>query len=58
MAVWMVIFFDMRGCSSGSYLANSVVKRTAGSATQQQFFLRNNEMDYFRDEIKIPLRNF
>ena len=39
---------DMGGWASGGYLANSVVTDTAGSKTQQQFFLRNNEINYFR----------
>jgi hypothetical protein len=40
------LIFDMGGWASGGYLANSVVKGTAGSATQQQFFLRNNELNF------------
>jgi hypothetical protein len=40
------IIFDMGGWASGGYLANSVVQGTAGSATQQQFFLRNNELTF------------
>lgn len=39
---------DMGGWASGGYLANSVVSDTIGSIPQQQFFLRNNEMNYFR----------
>ena len=37
------INLDMGGWSSGGFLANSVVTGTAGSPTQQQFFIRNNE---------------
>jgi len=37
------ISLDMGGWASGGFLANSVVTGTAGSATQQQFFIRNNE---------------
>jgi hypothetical protein len=36
----------MGGWSSGDFLANSVVTGTAGSPTQQQFFLRNNETKF------------
>jgi len=37
---------DMGGWSSGGFLANSIVTGTAGSPTQQQFFLRNNETKF------------
>ena len=37
------INLDMGGWSSGGFLANSKVTGTAGSPTQQQFFIRNNE---------------
>lgn len=38
---------DMGGWASGGYLANSVATDTIGSTSQQQFFLRNNELNYF-----------
>ena len=40
------INLDMGGWSSGGFLANSVVTGTAGSPTQQQFFIRNNETKF------------
>jgi len=40
------IKLDMGGWASGGYLANSVVTGTAGSSSQQQFFLRNNETKF------------
>jgi len=40
------INFDMGGWASGGYLANSVVTGAAGSTTQQQFFIRNNETSF------------
>ena len=40
------INLDMGGWASGGYLANSVVTGVAGSTTQQQFFIRNNETNF------------
>jgi len=40
------INLDMGGWSSGGFLANSVITGTAGSPTQQQFFIRNNETNF------------
>ena len=40
------INLDMGGWSSGGFLANSAVTGTAGSPTQQQFFIRNNETKF------------
>ena len=40
------INLDMGGWSSGGFLANSVVTGMAGSPTQQQFFIRNNETKF------------
>ena len=40
------INLDMGGWSSGGFLANSVVTGVAGSPTQQQFFIRNNETKF------------
>jgi len=40
------INLDMGGWSSGGFLANSAVTCSAGSPTQQQFFLRNNETSF------------
>jgi hypothetical protein len=40
------INLDMGGWSSGGFLANSIVTGTAGSPTQQQFFIRNNETNF------------
>jgi len=40
------INLDMGGWASGGFMANSVVTGTAGSPTQQQFFIRNNETDF------------
>jgi len=40
------INLDMGGWASGGFLANSVVTGTAGSSTQQQFFIRNNETNF------------
>ena len=37
---------DMGGWSSGGFLANSVITGTAGSSSQQQFFIRNNETGF------------
>ncbi|HOI50392.1 MAG TPA: coagulation factor 5/8 type domain-containing protein, partial [Prolixibacteraceae bacterium] len=39
---------DMGGWASGGYLANSLVTDTIGSVSQQQFFLRNNQLNYFQ----------
>jgi len=40
------IDLDMGGWASGGYLANSVITGTAGSTSQQQFFIRNNETNF------------
>jgi len=40
------INLDMGGWASGGFLANSVVTGVAGSPTQQQFFIRNNETNF------------
>jgi len=40
------INLDMGGWSSGGFLANSVITGAAGSPTQQQFFIRNNETNF------------
>jgi len=40
------INLDMGGWASGGFLANSMVTGMAGSSTQQQFFLRNNETNF------------
>ena len=40
------INLDMGGWSSGGFLANSAVTGAAGSPTQQQFFIRNNETKF------------
>jgi len=40
------INLDMGGWASGGFLANSVVTGSAGSPTQQQFFIRNNETNF------------
>ena len=40
------INLDMGGWSSGGFLANSAITGTAGSPTQQQFFIRNNETNF------------
>ena len=40
------INLDMGGWASGGFMANSVVTGTAGSPTQQQFFIRNNETNF------------
>ena len=40
------INLDMGGWASGGFLANSVVTGAAGSPTQQQFFIRNNETKF------------
>ena len=40
------INLDMGGWSSGGFLSNSVVTGSAGSPTQQQFFIRNNETKF------------
>ena len=40
------INLDMGGWSSGGFLANSKVTGSAGSPTQQQFFIRNNETNF------------
>ena len=40
------INLDMGGWSSGGFLANSVITGTAGSSSQQQFFIRNNETNF------------
>ncbi len=47
MVIHGTVRFDMGGWASGGYLANSLVTDTAGSSTQQQFFLRNNALNYF-----------
>ena len=40
------INLDMGGWASGGFLANSLITGTAGSPTQQQFFIRNNETNF------------
>jgi len=40
------INLDMGGWASGGFLANSVVTGIAGSTSQQQFFIRNNETNF------------
>jgi len=40
------INLDMGGWASGGFLANSVATGSAGSPTQQQFFIRNNETNF------------
>ena len=46
MMIHGYIDFDMGGWSSGGFLANSAVTDVAGSNTQQQFFIRNNETKF------------
>ena len=41
------INLDMWGWASGGFLANSVVTGPAGSYSQQQFFIRNNETNFW-----------
>ena len=43
MMIHGVVNLDMWGWASGGFMANSVVTDIAGSWTQQQFFIRNNE---------------